>query len=473
MNTASQAWPERQPYPAAIWWMLLALVLAVHLTLGWIAAAILLGLALVQARRPFDFLIAYLIVIGGASFVDYTRGQLTRELSLLSVGIVFMLFCYVMTQRSRVITVPATRLTAPLLGYLALTLFNFVRGMVEGNSLRYGGLELIAALAVACTFLIANASLSRTAIATALTAITLTALGNSALGFMIFAEIHQRTGSVYFTAVPGLVALVLFNFALRAPRVGTMWLWLLVLLPMLLHQFLSFTRGFWISQIGGLLYSIAAFGGLGRGAMRRWQHALLVVGCLLLLASGGVLLLASRFGIQNLLDLASSRLVSSTGTRLTFETSSNVVRLVEYARVIRDIRLSPWWGHGLGYFFTVREPIHFRLSEQWYCHESYLMVWLKQGLLGLALFLWVLWSAFKMGHLGSRSESGWPAAWCAASAAVTVFVAIYGLVYFVLVAEVNTAFLIALLWGGAMAFTRQGGWRVRWGRPGDSLGTRP
>ena len=464
MTTVTPTLPARQ-LPMALYWALLGAVLAVHFLIGpWWALAVG-GLGLLQIWRPLGFLPAYLMVVAGGSFVDYSQGHLTSELSVLSVGILFMLFCYLLAMRSEAFTLPRAGLTVPLAGYLGLTLLNFLRGMVVGNSLRYAGLELIAALAMGCTFLVGNLPMTPTAIFTALAGLILMALGNSALGFHEFSVAHQRVGSVYFTAVPGIVALVLFNFALHEKRARRSAIWILFMAPLLVHQFLSFTRGFWLGLSGGFLYSIVAFGGFGAGSAARWRRVVTRGGILFGLVSIGVLLIASVFGISNLLDLARDRLSSSTGTKLTFETSSNIVRLVEYARVIRDIIASPWIGHGLGYYFVVREPIHDQLIEQWYCHESYLLVWLKQGIPGLLLYVSVLVSAFLTAHQASRRAPGLEGAWCAGAAAVTIFVALYSTVYFVLVAEVNTAFLIALLWGGSLSIAARGHWRLRWRAP--------
>ena len=244
---------------------------------------------------------------------------------------------------------------------------------------------------------------------------------------------------------------------------------MLALLPLLTHQFLSFTRGYWLGLIGSALFSIAVHGGRGPGSRGRWLLSVrLLAGLAGLVVVGGVLL-SVVFNIRNLADLALSRLSSSTGTEFTFETSSNIVRLVEYARVLDDIVLAPWLGHGLGYFFVVREPLHQQLLEQWFVHQNYLLVWLKQGLLGLALFVTMLVAAVRTGLDGRRLEEPLAAAWCTGAAAATVFVMIDSFVHFPL-AEVNATFPIALLWGGAIALTARGRWRFRWRPPAGAGG---
>lgn len=465
MNLPAQEGAARPwPVEGTAWWLLLAVVLALFLGVHWIAALGVLAFAVVQRARPLDVLASCLMVVGGATFINYTRGGLTYELSLLTLGILWMLFCYVMAFRGEMFVVRRAAVTVPLLCYLGLSLFNFLRGLAVGNSLRYAGLEILAALALGSCLLFANLRLDRGRLTTMAAALWVVALGHCALGLYIFSKIHVRTGSIYFTAVPGIVAALLFNFALRARASRTRWMLMLALLPLLTHQFLSFTRGYWLGLIGSTLFSIAVYGGRGAGSRERWlQSARLLAGLAGIVASGGVALTV-LFNIRNLGDLALSRLSSSTGTQLTFETSSNIVRLVEYARALEDVLLAPWFGHGLGYSFVLREPLGQTVNDQWYVHQNYLLVWLKQGLLGVALFVATLVAAVRTGLDGRRLEEPLAAAWCTGAAAATVFVMIDSCVYFSL-AEVNATFPIALIWGGAIALTAKGRWQLRWRPP--------
>jgi O-antigen ligase len=457
--------------PARGYWVLLAAALVLAFFVHPVAALALLAFTALQVVRPLDFPATYLMVVTGASFVNYTRGRLTFELSLLSVLMGFMLLTYTLRRDRRLVALPVSPLLEPLLPYLALTLFNFVRGVAAGNSLRYAGLELLAALALGSTILVANQFKQRD-LKLALGWLWVTALGHSALGFYIYSILKVRTGSIYFTPIPGVVAVVMFNFALRARSTKSAALWVLAFLPLLLHQFLSFTRGYWLSIMVSMIFSIVVH------AWRRpdWGVRLRRAGFLLSTLVGlgllGAMVLAVVYGIRGLGELALSRLSSSTGTSYSFETSSNIVRLVEAAKVIGEILKAPIQGHGLGYSFTVREPIHLKLIEQWFCHENYLLVWVKQGLIGLALFVWTLFAAVRTGLKAWRHEDSFTQSWCVGAAAATVYVLVYNLVHFPL-AEVNTTFTIALLWGGAMALTSKD-WHVwTWGRASGAEAERP
>jgi len=167
-------------------------------------------------------------------------------------------------------------------------------------------------------------------------------------------------------------------------------------------------------------------------------------------------------GQADLLGLAGSRFESITGTKYSHVTASNLARIAEYNEVINRIATAPWFGHGLGYAFSFREPIGFKILEQWYSHQSYLLVLLKQGVIGLLALLWTLWAAVTFGiHESRRNEDPLESAWLATAAVCTVFVAVLDLSNFHL-NVVNTVFPLAFLWGAAMAIGRQGFIRFQW-----------
>jgi hypothetical protein len=453
---------EQPRWPASVgWWLLLAIVLALFLAVHWVAAATVLAFALLQRARPLDFLASYLLVVAGGTFVDYTHGTLTLQLALLSLGIVFMLACYLVAFRQAALVLRRTPLTVWVLLYSGLTLVNFVRGLVAGNPPRYAGLELLAVFVLASCLLVANLTVRRTQVISMLVVLWLVGLGHMALGLDFFAHAHTRTGGIYFTAVSGLIAVLLFNFALRGTTRRERWLPMLALLPLIAHQLLSFTRGYWLGLMAGVVWSVAAYGGRGVGAGARWARAgRMLVGLVLVSVAAGTLL-SVAFDIPGIATGVWRRLSSSTGTQFTGETASNFVRLLEYDQVLRDIAATPWLGRGLGYFFVTRDPFFRALYQQWYVHQNYLLVWLKQGVPGLLLFVVTLVSAVMLGMRGRRLAEPWAAAWCAGTAAVTVQVMVIANMHYPL-SEVNATSVLALLWGVTIALTSQGRWRFVW-----------
>lgn len=454
-----------RPLPGIGWWLLLGAMLALHLSLalGWLAALGLLAFVLLQRWRPLDFTSAYLMVVAGASVVNYGRGALTFELSILSGGILFMLFCYWAEFRDRALGITHARLTLPLALFVGLTCVNFVRGGIIGNSMRFGGLELIAALALGSAALIARREFDERFVRTVLIWLWIICLAHMMLGIYAYAALRVRTGSIYYQPTPGVVLAFMLNFALRARSRKWSILGLLSLMPMLLHQFLSFTRGFWFAAMAATLFSILVYTGRGPGVGKRWTRALTGLAVITGLGIAVAVFAFAVLGLGDIAEIAGSRFASSTGTEMSWETGSNIVRLVEYFHVLGDIAQKPWFGWGLGYYYVVQEPIGFRLIEKWYCHQNYLLITLKQGLLGLALFVWVLIAAFRTGWGGRRAVEPWRQAWCTGTAAATLWLILYSNVHFPL-AEVNTVFTTALIWGGAMSMTRTGRSLLRWRR---------
>jgi O-antigen ligase len=218
-------------------------------------------------------------------------------------------------------------------------------------------------------------------------------------------------------------------------------------------------------MIASTVYSVWLYGGRGPGAGQRWGRAGTVIGLLASVGVGGILVFALAFGFGDIFVAAGERFASSGSTQQSFESTSNIARLGEYMRVLPLIFKNPIFGHALGFSFVgVDVTSDVRNPDQWYVHQNYLLVWLKQGLIGLALFVWVLVGALVTGYQGRRVPDPYQAAWCAGASAVALWLLVYCNVHFPL-AEVNSTFLVGLIWGGAMAITARGWTRIRWRVP--------
>jgi O-antigen ligase len=447
--------------PSSTEWAMLAAVLAVALIGNWLIAAVLTVLLIVQIARPLDFLTAFLLVVGGASFVFYEGGRLTLELSLVSGAVLWMLLCYVLSRRGRVLAVPRTSLTVPLLLYLALALISAARGFLSQYSPRYIGIELLAALALASALLVGCAFDRRRDLK----------LATFGLILISFADLttaplqHMHTQGSYDAPVPGLVGLMLVNLAFRAKSRRIAQGWVILSLPLFLHQFLTFGRGLWLGCIAGLLLSLFTFAGFGRGSRRRWSRAGQVLAVFVLAGALGAIGASVMLGKLNLLSMASNRFESITGTKMTGDSGSNIMRLVEYGIVARDIGRSPWIGHGYGFTFIGKNPLTLQGWEQFWVHQNFLLIWLKQGLVGLLVFLWMLWSAIALGVREARRRADpAEATWFATVSATTLSLSVLAMTNFPF-AKVDAVFLLALLWGGAMAMTRTGLLSIQWAPP--------
>jgi len=176
----------------------------------------------------------------------------------------------------------------------------------------------------------------------------------------------------------------------------------------------------------------------------------------------GAIQAALVLGKGDVLMEAGTRVSSITSTSTGYESRSNIIRLVEYGVVLNLIRHTPIFGYGVGYTFLVKELFTNKTAPQWGVHQNYLLVWLKQGLIGLAIFLWMLWTAITVGIRESRRRSDfWESSWFASAATTTIILAVFSLSNYPF-GVVNEMFLLALFWGGAVAMTGKHRITLRW-----------
>jgi O-antigen ligase/polysaccharide polymerase Wzy-like membrane protein len=451
----------RKPrYPELSWWLMLACVISTGVLGNWFVAAGILVAVLVNAFRPFDFVAAYLLTTVGATFVYYEGGRLTAELSLLTGAICLMLVCYTLRNRSQILTLKWTPLTLPISAYVLLSAANFVRGVLSGHPAKSLGLELLPVLAIGTSLLVANGFDWKRDLRLLIVGLIGIAYGSAAMGFYVFAIIHTHTSGVYFNATPGLIALLLVNLALRARTVGTSLAWIGLSLPLYLHQFLSFRRSLWVGGMVGMLTTILIYAA-GRGR-ERWSRVGLVLGILVGIGAVGAISLDVVYGQGDILQASVGRFATISKTEDTYDTRSNVIRLVEAAGVINLIRQSPWIGHGLGYTFVVSIPMQGIPRPQFWMDENYLLIWLKQGVIGVFVLIWVFWAGFRLGLREARSrEDPSESSWFATLAATMTFMALFCLTDWPF-GQVNPTFLLALFFGVAMALSPGGRVRLRW-----------
>jgi len=450
----SPAW-----FPAYSWWVMLACVVSAGFFINWLVASVVLVVMLAHAFRPFDFMVAFCLTVAGATFVRYDAGKLTHELSLLTGVILLMLMCYTISMRGRLVVFPGTRLGWALLSYVLLSMANFGRGILSGHSNKFLLLDVLPVFAVGTSFLVANGFDSKRDLRTVVAALAVLGYGSAAFGFWVFAVIHTHTAGIYFNATPALVALLFVNLALRAERLKTTAVWMGLSLPLFLHQFLSFRRSLWVGCMAGLLTTILVF---AVGSRTRWRRAGLVFGSLLGIGVVGAVSLELIYGQTDILSQSVARFGSIGSTELTMETRANVARLVEAATMIDLIQQSPLLGYGLGYGFILKNWMWGERPVQYWADDNYLLIWLKQGAIGLALYLWILWAGLRLGVRQARGREGrWESSWFATLAAAMGFMALFSLTDWPF-NQVNPTFLLALLFGGSMAMAREGRIRLQW-----------
>jgi len=461
---------ESAPWlPVRSWWVLLAPVIVAGLMGSWFIAAGLLVFLLINVARPFDFVAPLLVVMAGSAFVHYEGGNLMYELKLLSVAILAMLFCYVISSRNRMLSLPWTPLSQGLLMFLAWSVANFGRGVLAGYPLKNATTELLGVSALASALLVGNLFERRQHLHLAFAALLVTACGSAAIGFYVYAILHVRTAGIYFTSFPGIVGLFLLNLALRSRSTAQALGWVALSMPFFLHQFLSYRRALWLGCLVASIVTIAIYAGSGPRSGTRWRRTGLVFGTMVGLSLVGAIGMAVVYGQEDILKDAAGRFASIGSADFKAEsrgdinpgTLSNVERLIEYSVLSGLILKSPWVGYGLGYNFIVKKPF-LGPHVQWWAHQNYLLIWLKQGLIGLGLFLLLLWTAFRLGVREARRRTDpWESAWFAMTATATVFLAVFSLTD-IPFAYVNATFMLALLWGGAIAMSKESDVTLRW-----------
>ena len=456
--------------PRIGWWLALAAVIATGLILNWGIAVLALVMVFVQIARPLDFLASFLMVVGGAAFV-FNEAGMTAQLGLLTIAILVMLGCYVLWMGRSSLSLAKARLSVPLLAFLVWTCLNAVRGVLTGAPTKHVGLELVPLLGLGCALLVANTFEARRDLRPTIWFLIAIGYGVAIWGFIVFSMTRAHVIGFYSMAIPGLVGLMLVNRALRSTTLIAILGWVALSIPLFVHQFVTFGRGLWTGCFAGLLLSAAMFAGLGRGSGVRWRRVALVVAMLAGFAAFGAVQAAVLLGQGDLLTEAWTRLSSITSVESGGATRSNVIRLFEYAKAIEFIRQSPLIGHGVGFTFSVKDPFSEITESQWGVHQNFLLIWLKQGLIGLALFLWMLWTAIALGVRESRRRTDpWEATWFATTAAATFFLVVFSLSNFPF-SRVNETFCLATLWGGAMGMTRTGRVTLRWSpEPSDDRG---
>jgi O-antigen ligase len=458
------AMPRRLAAIAAVLLLGLATALAVN---PWAGLA-LLALGLVLVARPLEPLVAMVLAAGAAAFAAYGETSIQRDLAIVLVLTVYATLSFAVAAASGRWSLPLSGLSVALLALAVTTGVAVVHGLARGNPVSYLSLEVFPLAVLVFALGVGGLRLGPGDLRLVKWALVLVGLAGAGYGFFYFATTGMRAQGVPFSPVPGLVALVLLTLMLfdpaPRPRPGTVVLFGLLVL----HQILTFTRGFWLGLIVGVPFACAVYLFHRRGGRAAWRKVLVTLGLVGLVLVLGLLLASSWLGLSETIGLLGGRLASSFETENRPETVSNIVRLVELRTSLLHILASPWIGYGHGSTLVVRQFFFPRTGPQWYVHQSYVMISLKQGLIGLLAFLWVLFAALRLGLKGAARADGAAAGWSAASAVATAFTMIVGLTnYFYFMVTMN--FLLALLWGIALSASGPERLRMAWRAPAPAV----
>lgn len=461
--------PTPAPARAAISLPAIVGVLAVSLLLAllvneWVGVA---GLALgfVLVTRPFDPFVAVLLATSGAAFAAYGERSIQRDLAIVLALSVYAAAAFWTTWLARRWTMPRTHFTIALGALAATTALAVVHGLLVRNPIPYLALELFPLASLAFALVIGGLRLKPGDLRIAGWTIAVVGLLSAAAGFISFGTTGIRTGGMAFSPIPGFVALVVLSLALFDPAPRPRLLPVVVFCVLIAHQVVTFTRGYWFGLIVGVPLICWLYARRGPGSRPRWSKVGSTLGlAALLLAVGGLGALTQPRWAE-IVQLLGNRFASSFQTENTPETVSNLARLVEIRTTWKAITAAPLFGYGEGATIVVRQFFHTDFAgPQWWIHQGYVMMWFKQGVVGLLALLWVLYAAFRMGLDGASREHPLRAGWNVAAAACTLFAAIVGLTnYFFFV--VSQSFMLALVWGVALNESKPSFTRIRWRAP--------
>lgn len=427
---------------------------------GLVAAGVSIGLIL----RPFEPITALAVLAGAASFVNNEGGHMTRDLSVVALLGAYAMLPLLLARMQGQWRAPGGRFMLTVLAFLLWTAFATVRGVLLGNSVKFIGLEVASLGTMTYTWLAGGLRITTRDLRPGLVVLMVTGVGHVVLGLVSYAVNHIRTGGVWYTPYAGMMAVLAFCFALRARSLTTRTGWTLLMSLFLLHQIISFSRGYWLGLLGALPWTAFTYAGYGSGAWIRWRRLMGVISPALGLAAICVVITAVALGWSNLPALVGTRFGSSFSTKYSAASASNIERLLEYPATFRHIADQPLIGYGMGYTLHIREPFHHVVTKQPFVHETYLWLWLKQGVVGVVLLLAMLVLAIRTGLKGARSSDDEQAAWCLGTAGATLYLAIVDLTTFHL-ANINSTMLQSLLWGFIIALSRPVHLRLLWKRP--------
>jgi len=153
-----------------------------------------------------------------------------------------------------------------------------------------------------------------------------------------------------------------------------------------LHQFLSFVRVAWISQIGTAGFLLMVLPASEKRRFLRWTGVVFVVVSLLFSLSW-MLPMENRFVKMPvyLMDRFMSIFTDTTGTGATMRT-----RYSEWEAALKQYLQHPFLGNGLGtqIQYVRYDYASLPLDTERYIHSSYIYYLLNTGPAGLLLFLW-------------------------------------------------------------------------------------
>jgi len=189
------------------------------------------------------------------------------------------------------------------------------------------------------------------------------------------------TFSIYMTFAGQMILLLLFGigFLLWFPK-NPMALFLIFTLPPIFAGLLfSFVRGAWLGLISGILFV---------GFFKKKKHFLLII-CPLMILMVSIIIFYSPFR---------QRAVGIINTQTDY---SNLERIHIWTTSYEIFKDYPIMGIGGGNFRDVMDKYQNRKSFS-HAHNNFIQIGVENGLIGLALYLYIWFLFFKEGFLATK-----------------------------------------------------------------------
>ncbi len=403
-----------------------------------------------------DIRISYLIAVLLASFVAPGGGRLSLQLAVVYGWLAWTFVLTLWRGAWQPWIWPPRPVLVGLSVWMATCLYGALLGWSAGNNSRYLLLEFVGASWPAVALLVCQVQ-SRRTLAVAGAGLLLISLMHVVFGLFWLKIAQQRLGGVYFTILPGFTAMGLWTIAQLTPSGRLRWFAYVMLVPLLIHQLFSFTRGYWLGALAGLTVATALAwrSSPQAGARRNFARIAALSGAAAVMAAT-VVVSAMYFGQGDLLASAGRRFESSFSVQSSGDTGSNIMRLAEYSFAIDSARRVPVTGRGFGYLITNRDPFTGRRFPQGVIHNVYIYLWLKLGIIGLAAFAFLMWRFLRGTLAYARKEPDWYArAWGISAVAMTIQALVICLTNYSLI-DFGTGIYLAFVWGTVLALQSRG-----------------
>lgn len=422
----------------------------------WRPALLILTLGVLVVLSIQNVRVALVLGVLIAGFTDYAMGGLIYRIGILVVWLVWCGFILLLRSRWMGWKLPPRSVLIALAVWQAACLLGAVNGLFVQNNIRFLLLELLSASWPLLALVVLQA-FERKHFRLLLWSLVIMGLAQSGVGLVALHIAGHRLGGVFFTTIPAMVAVVLWILAILTERKELRTVAILTMIPLILHLFFSFTRGYWLAFIVAMVVAtlLAWRTLLKTNPGARWRPARMLSALLLI---GGVTATAAIFYAGgDVLDTASQRFSSAFRVEVEDrQTASNIFRLIEYAEAVRMASESPVVGKGFGAVLESEDPFLGVRTIQWFIHNYYLLTLVKLGAVGLLAFGFLIFRLIRNALKVVGGEACFEARVLGISAvALTIEVLVISLTNFNL-AMITVAFFLALIWGAfwAMSYAR-------------------